>query len=70
MYLTGMLSTDHMPEGRYIDWLGYYLSEEDKAEVRRRYLEPGESRRPILAWTRQLPLGGAPEDNDAIFKGY
>ena len=65
-----ILEQNMMLERRYIDRLGYYLSEEDKAEARRRYLEPGESRRPILAWTRQLPLGGTPEDNDAIFKEY
>ena len=55
---------------RYIERLGYYLSKEDQVEVRRRFLEQGESRRPTLAWTQQLPLGGTPEENDAIFKTY
>jgi haloalkane dehalogenase len=33
-----------------------YLTEEDKAEYRRPYLKPGESRRPMLEWPRQGQL--------------
>ena len=40
-----------------------YLSEEDKAEYRRPYLEPGESRCPTLTWPREVPLGGEPKRN-------
>ncbi len=65
-----LLEQNMMLEKRYIDRLGYYLTEEDKVEYRRPYLEPGESRRPMLAWTRQLPLQGKPEVNDRIIKEY
>lgn len=53
-----------------IGGLGYYLSEEDKAEYRRPYLEPGESRRPTLAWPRELPLGGKPADTERLVMSY
>jgi haloalkane dehalogenase len=36
--------------------VGLYLSEEDKAEYMRPYLEPGESRRPTLTWPREVPM--------------
>jgi len=38
------------------------LSETEMAAYRAPYLEPGESRRPTLAWPRQIPLAGQPED--------
>ena len=63
-----MILENNMMVERYIQRLGYYLSEQDKTEFRRPFIEPGESRRPTLAWTRQLPLWGKPEGNDAIFK--
>jgi haloalkane dehalogenase len=50
--------------------LRYYLTEEDQAEYRRPYLEPGESRRPTLSWPRELPLGGQPKVNDDLIKSY
>jgi haloalkane dehalogenase len=53
-----------------IDGLQYYLSEDDKAEYRRPYLEPGESRRPTLEWPRELPLGGRPADTEALVTSY
>lgn len=53
-----------------ISGLHYYLSEADKAEYRRPYLIPGESRRPLLAWPRQVPLGGEPKDVEEIVMGY
>ena len=40
-----------------IDGMYPYLSDEDIAEYRRPYLEPGESRRPTLTWPRELPVG-------------
>jgi haloalkane dehalogenase len=43
-----------------------YLTEEDKAEYRRPYLEPGESRRPMLEWPRQ----GQMKENFEIRKAY
>lgn len=46
------------------------LTEEDIAEYRRPYLEPGESRRPTLSWPRQLPIGGEPSDVTQIVSDY
>jgi haloalkane dehalogenase len=53
-----------------IGGLRYYLTEEDKAEYRRPYLEPGESRRPTLAWPRELPLAGKPPETDRLVASY
>lgn len=53
-----------------IGGLGYYLTEEDRAEYRRPYLQPGESRRPTLAWPRELPRGGNPADTVALVESY
>lgn len=38
------------------------LTETEMAEYRRPFAEPGESRRAMLSWARQLPLGGEPAD--------
>jgi len=57
-------------ERQLIDRLGYYLSEADKAEYRRPFLTPGESRRPTLTWPRELPLGGKPAVNEKIISEY
>lgn len=38
------------------------MSEADKAEYRRPFLEKGESRRPTIAFPRQVPLDGEPKD--------
>lgn len=38
------------------------LSEEEMAEYRRPFAEPGEGRRPTLTWPRQIPIGGEPAD--------
>ncbi len=53
-----------------IGGLKYYLTDEDMAEYRRPYLEPGEGRRPTLTWPRELPLNGKPEVNDRIVQEY
>ncbi|MGJ8689758.1 MAG: haloalkane dehalogenase [Gammaproteobacteria bacterium] len=53
-----------------IGGLGYYLTEEDKNEYRRPYLEAGESRRPTLEWPRELPRGGNPADTVALVTSY
>lgn len=53
-----------------IGGLGYYLSEEDKAEYRRPYLAAGESRRPTLEWPRELPRGGNPADTVQLVTSY
>ena len=53
-----------------IGGLRLYLTEEDAAEYRRPYLEPGESRRPTLTWPRQVPLGGEPRDVYELVRAY
>lgn len=50
--------------------VGLYLSEADKEEYQRPFLEPGESRRPMLSWPRELPQGGEPAANDKIIRDY
>ena len=46
------------------------LSDEEMAEYRRPFLEPGEGRRPTLSWPRQLPIDGEPADVAAIMGSY
>lgn len=53
-----------------IGGLGNYLSEEDRAEYRRPYLQPGESRRPTLTWPRELPRGSEPADTIELVQSY
>jgi haloalkane dehalogenase len=44
------------------------LSEDEMAEYRRPFLEPGDGRRPTLQWPREVPLSGDPADvHDRIF---
>ena len=38
------------------------LSDEEMAEYRRPFAEPGEGRRPTLTWPRQIPIAGEPAD--------
>jgi haloalkane dehalogenase len=38
------------------------MSDEDMAEYRRPFAEPGEGRRPTLTWPRQIPIDGEPAD--------
>ena len=63
-----------LQENRFVEGLigglRYFLTEEDEAEYRRPYLEPGESRRPTLTWPRQLPLGGEPRDVYELVRDY
>ncbi len=46
------------------------LTEEEMTEYRQPYLEPGESRRPTLAWPREIPIDGDPADVDSIVRSY
>ncbi len=46
------------------------LAEEEMAEYRRPFLNPGEDRRPTLTWPRQIPLGGEPADVVEIVEQY
>jgi len=47
-----------------------HLTEEEMAVYRRPYLEAGESRRPTLAWPREIPMNGQPPDVVAIVDAY
>ncbi len=46
------------------------LSDEEMAEYRRPFLNPGEDRRPTLTWPRQIPLDGEPAEVAAIVAAY
>jgi len=46
------------------------LTDEEMAAYRRPWLEPGESRRPMLTWPRQIPVDGEPADVTAIVNDY
>jgi haloalkane dehalogenase len=46
------------------------MSDEDMAEYRRPFAEPGEGRRPTLTWPRQIPIDGEPADVTAIVTAY
>jgi len=46
------------------------LSDEEMAEYRRPFSEPGEGRRPTLTWPREIPIEGEPADVSAIAADY
>ncbi len=46
------------------------LIEEEMAEYRRPFADPGEDRRPTLTWPRQIPIDGAPADVVEIVQSY
>jgi haloalkane dehalogenase len=46
------------------------LSDEEMAEYRRPFAEPGEGRRPTLTWPRQIPIDGEPADVSEIVDAY
>jgi haloalkane dehalogenase len=46
------------------------LSDAEMAEYRRPFLEPGESRRAMLSWPRQIPIDGEPADVAEIMRAY
>jgi haloalkane dehalogenase len=46
------------------------LSDDEMAEYRRPFAEPGEGRRPTLTWPRQIPIEGEPADVTGIVKTY
>lgn len=46
------------------------LTDEEMAEYRRPFAEPGEDRRPTLSWPRQLPIAGEPKETVAIVADY
>lgn len=46
------------------------LSEEEMAEYRRPFVEPGEDRRPTLSWPRQIPMEGEPAEVVELVRRY
>jgi len=46
------------------------LTDEEMAAYRRPFVEPGEGRRPMLTWARQLPVDGEPSDVTEIVSSY
>jgi haloalkane dehalogenase len=46
------------------------LSDDEMAEYRRPFSEPGEGRRPTLTWPREIPIEGEPADVNAIAADY
>jgi haloalkane dehalogenase len=46
------------------------LSDEEMAQYRRPFAEPGEGRRPTLTWPRQIPIEGEPADVAEIAAAY
>lgn len=46
------------------------LTEEEHAEYRRPFIEPGEGRRPTLTWPREIPFDGDPSDVHEIVAEY
>lgn len=65
-----VLQNNMFVEDFFIKGVDDYMTEEDKAEFRRGYEEPGEGRRPTLTWPRELPLGGEPKRNADIVSKY
>lgn len=46
------------------------LSEEEMAAYREPFAEPGEGRRPVLTWPREIPIDGEPADVDGLVRRY
>jgi haloalkane dehalogenase len=46
------------------------LTREEMDEYRRPFLEPGEARRPVLTWPREIPVEGEPADVVEIVEAY
>jgi haloalkane dehalogenase len=46
------------------------LTEDEMSAYRKPWLEPGESRRPMLTWPREIPVEGEPADVTAIVNDY
>jgi haloalkane dehalogenase len=61
-----------LPKNLFIEYLLPLRNiSEDAMEIyRRHYRNPGPTRMPMLAWTRDLPISGQPEDVVAIVDSY
>ncbi len=51
-------------------WTPVYSTEQDKAVYRKSFLEPGEGRRPTIAWPRQIVVNGEPKELYDVEKAY
>jgi haloalkane dehalogenase len=56
-----------LDENRFVEWLlpartMRTLTDAEMNEYRRPFLAPGEARRPMLSWPRQLPIEGEPAE--------
>ena len=47
-----------------------HISQDAMEVYRRHFRNPGQSRQPMLTWTRELPIAGEPADVVAIVDGY
>ncbi len=63
-----VLRENQFVEQVLIGSLGNALTEADRAEYRRPFIEPGEGRRPTLTWPRQVPIDGDPAEVAAIVR--
>lgn len=64
-----------LQENRFIEFnlpntLLRRLSQEELEHYRRPFVEPGEGRRPMLSWARQLPIDGEPAEVVEIVTAY
>ena len=46
------------------------LTEEEMGHYRRPFTEPGEARRPMLSWPRQIPIAGEPAEVQEVVIAY
>ena len=65
-----VLQANNFIEGFLIAGEKQHLSDADEAEYRRPFLNPGEDRRPMLSWARQISLDGSPADVTQIVSDF
>lgn len=65
-----ILEENHFIEVNLPNTILRRLTGEEMAHYRRPFAEPGEARRPMLTWARQLPFDGEPADVTRIVTAY
>lgn len=65
-----VLQNNHFIEEILPNAIQRRLPDEEMAEYRLPFAEPGEGRRPTLTWPRQIPIEGEPADVTAITTEY
>jgi len=50
--------------------MAHRLSDEEMEHYRQPYVNPGESRRPMLSWPRNIPIDGEPADVTSVVNDY